>query len=172
MDWQSLDWQTQVSVALIAIAAVVIAIGIIKMRELFTATPLVAERSQRFIIRSLKINRQLMIFFLVGYIAVAVGLLLGKTMLSVLSMGVIFFLGALFVYLGITIHARMIAEIQQTIQGLVPICMECKKVRRTGGDSSAQADWKEIETYISQRTDARFSHGICPECLHNVRSKR
>ena len=44
------------------------------------------------------------------------------------------------------------------LEGLLPICSYCKKIR--GKNDS----WQQIETYVAQRTDAEFSHGICPEC--------
>jgi hypothetical protein len=46
-----------------------------------------------------------------------------------------------------------------TLEGIIPICMYCHKVRND------QAAWDRIETYVSRRSKARFSHGICPECL-------
>jgi DNA-binding response OmpR family regulator len=45
------------------------------------------------------------------------------------------------------------------LQGLLPICAYCKKVRDDGNY------WHQVESYISDHTDVRFSHGICPECL-------
>ena len=172
MEWQALDWQTRTTVMFIACGAAIIGISIVHLRGVFKATPLIAERSQRYVLRFLKINRLLMFFFLTGYVVVAVSVLLGRTSLGMFSVSVIFFLGAVFVFLGILLHARVISEIHQTIQGLLPICLECKRIRITGADSSDQASWKEIESYISQRTDARFSHGICPQCLDKVRQRR
>jgi len=46
----------------------------------------------------------------------------------------------------------------QALQGLIPICANCKKVRNDKGY------WERVETYISQRSPARFSHGLCEEC--------
>jgi hypothetical protein len=45
------------------------------------------------------------------------------------------------------------------LEGLIPICMYCKKIR----DKDDQ--WEILERYIESRSSARFSHGICPECL-------
>jgi len=45
-----------------------------------------------------------------------------------------------------------------TLSGLVPICSYCKKIRDDKGY------WNILEAYIQERTEARFSHGICPEC--------
>ena len=45
------------------------------------------------------------------------------------------------------------------LSGLLPICCVCKKVR------DDQNYWQQVESYISKRTDARFSHGYCPDCF-------
>jgi DNA-binding response OmpR family regulator len=44
------------------------------------------------------------------------------------------------------------------LQGLLPICSYCKKVR------DDQNYWQQVEDYIADHSEARFSHGICPEC--------
>ena len=48
-------------------------------------------------------------------------------------------------------------EVKQ-LSGLLPICANCKKVRDDKGY------WNQIESYIHQRSEAEFSHGICPDC--------
>jgi sigma-B regulation protein RsbU (phosphoserine phosphatase) len=48
------------------------------------------------------------------------------------------------------------------LQGLLPICSYCKKVR------DDQNYWHEVETYVSVRSAASFSHGICPTCRDKV----
>ena len=45
-----------------------------------------------------------------------------------------------------------------TLKGLLPVCATCKKIRDDKGD------WKQMEEYISRRSEAEFSHSICPEC--------
>ncbi len=45
-----------------------------------------------------------------------------------------------------------------TLQGLLPICSHCKKIRDDDGY------WQEVEQYISQHSSADFSHGVCPDC--------
>ena len=49
----------------------------------------------------------------------------------------------------------------KTLQGLLPICMYCHKIRT----DDTQNLWQRIEQYIARHSDATFSHGICPECL-------
>jgi len=53
---------------------------------------------------------------------------------------------------------EILAEIK-ILQGTIPICSYCHNIR--GGDG----DWERLEKYISERSDANFSHGICPDCL-------
>lgn len=48
------------------------------------------------------------------------------------------------------------------LQGLLPICSYCKKIR------DDQNYWSQVESYISDRSEARFTHGICPECRVKV----
>ena len=47
----------------------------------------------------------------------------------------------------------------KTLTGLLPICMYCKKIRDN------QGSWAQLERYIATRTDASFTHGICPQCF-------
>jgi PAS domain S-box-containing protein len=65
----------------------------------------------------------------------------------------------------ITARKQTEAELQKaheqirTLRGLLPICMHCKKIRDDRGH------WSPVEVYVRERTDAEFSHGICPQCL-------
>ena len=45
------------------------------------------------------------------------------------------------------------------LSGFLPICASCKKIRDDKGY------WNQIEAYISEHSEAEFSHGICPECV-------
>jgi len=47
----------------------------------------------------------------------------------------------------------------KTLGGLIPICSNCKKIRDDKGY------WEHLERYIQTHSDAKFSHGICPECM-------
>ena len=47
----------------------------------------------------------------------------------------------------------------KTLSGLLPICANCKKVR------DDQGYWRQIEQYITEHSQAAFSHGICPDCV-------
>lgn len=58
------------------------------------------------------------------------------------------------------------------LEGLVPICASCKKMLREEGDSKDQKSWVTMEKYISDRTDANFTHGFCPECMNKIYKQR
>jgi DNA-binding NarL/FixJ family response regulator len=49
----------------------------------------------------------------------------------------------------------------QTLEGLLPICSYCKKIR----DKEHNDKWEHIEIYIKDRSQADFTHGICPDCM-------
>jgi len=63
-----------------------------------------------------------------------------------------------------TALAERIRELQnaldhvKTLQGILPICMHCHKIR------SDEESWERIEKYIGEHTEAQFSHGLCPTC--------
>jgi hypothetical protein len=63
---------------------------------------------------------------------------------------------------------RLIDDLQKALanvmmlSGLIPICASCKKIRDDKGY------WNEVESYIRDHSEARFSHGICPECAKKL----
>lgn len=57
------------------------------------------------------------------------------------------------------------------LEGILPICANCKKIRLEGAVPEEQKSWVQIEQYISTRTDARFSHSICPKCMKKLYSE-
>jgi len=50
----------------------------------------------------------------------------------------------------------------KTLQGILPICAGCKKIRRSDGA------WESVESYIRDRSEATFTHGICPDCTEKM----
>lgn len=55
-------------------------------------------------------------------------------------------------------HLQEALEHMKVLRGLLPICAFCHKIRNTEGD------WERLESYISNHTEANFTHGFCPEC--------
>lgn len=73
-------------------------------------------------------------------------------------------------YIGSCVDVTQRVEAQQALKlkleqellnlkGTIPICMHCKKIRDDKGA------WNQLEKYISEHSEAQFSHGICDKCL-------
>jgi hypothetical protein len=62
------------------------------------------------------------------------------------------------------IKDKLYAKTEQlkVLTGLLPICARCKKIR------DDQGYWNQIEAYIQMHSDAKFSHGICPDCAERL----
>lgn len=66
--------------------------------------------------------------------------------------------------------AKRVEELEQTLkhvktlQGLLPICMHCHKIRND------QESWERIENYLAKHSEVQFSHGICPACAETYYS--
>jgi len=64
--------------------------------------------------------------------------------------------------------AERVAELEDALarvrqlRGLLPICSYCKKVR------DDKNYWQQVEQYVSDHADVKFSHGICPDCYRSV----
>lgn len=56
---------------------------------------------------------------------------------------------------------QALAEVKQ-LRGILPICAHCKKIR------DDKNYWLSVESYVMAHTDAKFSHGYCPECYEKV----
>ncbi len=52
-------------------------------------------------------------------------------------------------------------EVRQ-LEGLLPICPKCKQIR------AGESRWEPVESYITKRSVAQFSHGICPDCYASI----
>jgi len=53
---------------------------------------------------------------------------------------------------------KALSQVKQ-LEGIIPICVYCKKIR------DDKQSWHQLETYISDHSEALFSHGACPDCL-------
>jgi hypothetical protein len=161
---ETMTVQTIVSCLFIAFGGIVMLLSIVKFTDILKAIPFIPEKHRTSIRRYLFIHRCLMVFFLLGYIAVFVAFVTRHSPMSELSVGIIFFLGAVFVFLGTLIQNQFLQKIQLTLQGILPICAKCKKIRVQGGLPGSPQSWEDVENYIAKRTDVNFSHGYCPGC--------
>ncbi len=87
------------------------------------------------------------------------------------------------VFLGLAIHLGRVRRLRarardltsqvdaalakiKVLSGLLPICAWCKKIRDDHGQ------WNQMETFIRNRSEAEFTHGICPECMSRIASEK
>lgn len=59
-------------------------------------------------------------------------------------------------------QTRALENKVKTLEGVLPICSSCKRIRTEDGD------YEQIEKYITEKSEASFSHGICPECAKKL----
>jgi len=50
----------------------------------------------------------------------------------------------------------------RVLRGFLPICASCKRIR------DYQGSWTLLEKYISEHSEAEFSHGLCPDCTKKL----
>ncbi len=73
--------------------------------------------------------------------------------------------------------AKRVKELEHSLahikklEGLLPICSHCKKIREDVPGGGDNGDWKAMEQYIGDRSDAQFTHSICPECMEKYYGK-
>jgi len=156
------------SIIMILAGAVVMLFSLVKARKLLILAPFIPERSKAEIIRFLRLHRALMLFFVLGYCVVAGVFFFHLPFVGEILVGLVFLFGALFVLLGLHLQTRMLIEIKNTLQGLLPICASCKKIRNADGDPHDPASWTSVEKFISAKTSADFTHSICPDCLKKL----
>jgi K+-sensing histidine kinase KdpD len=56
-------------------------------------------------------------------------------------------------------QTRTLMQEVKILRGLLPICSFCKKIRKENNV------WEHIEQYVTEHSEAQFSHGLCPNCL-------
>ena len=58
----------------------------------------------------------------------------------------------------VLIEQRRTARTLRTLQGILPICASCKRIKEGAGR------WQQMESYVREHSEAEFSHGLCPDC--------
>ena len=71
---------------------------------------------------------------------------------------IVVFIGFAYLVNKVCIQKRELEKEILTLKGILPICSFCKRIRDQEGN------WESLEGYITKRSDAKFSHGLCPEC--------
>ena len=68
----------------------------------------------------------------------------------------------------ITSSKNLIAKLQEALDqinvlsGLLSICASCKRIR------DEHHTWQPLESYIQAHSEAKFTHGLCPDCLRKL----
>lgn len=90
---------------------------------------------------------------------------------GVQTLSVLVFIGGnIFVIVGLIVLSLQKLETElisakeeiRKIQGIIPICSSCKKIRNDAGS------WDQLELYFESHSDAEFSHSICPDCMKKL----
>ena len=66
-------------------------------------------------------------------------------------------IGSTIIYMTVKVFQQM-----ASLEGVLPVCASCKRIRDDKGN------WTQIEAYIRDRSEAEFSHSICPECREKL----
>lgn len=156
---------TVINAAVILAGAAIMLVSILQTKRLAGALAYVPEDNRRRLSRLLQFHRGLMVFFFAGYLIVAAAFLFRFELVSETFVSLIFFFGAVFVLVGIEMQSRMLAGLQNTMHGLVPICAKCKRIRTDNDRPEDPEAWKVLEAYLTEKAPVNFSHGICPLCL-------
>jgi hypothetical protein len=71
---------------------------------------------------------------------------------------------AFIAFLGVHIikYTKKMFRRMKYIEGILPVCASCKRIRDEKGQ------WHEIESYICGKSEAEFTHGLCPECVNQL----
>ena len=59
-------------------------------------------------------------------------------------------------------YTQIVFDRMKYLEGFLPICSSCNKIRDELGN------WQQLEEYIHNRSEARFSHGLCPQCAQKL----
>jgi hypothetical protein len=160
-----IDIHTWKNSLFIFLGAFVMLISMLGTKGLMNTLHFVPERQRKRITLYLVLHRALMAFFLCGYLVVLAAFAFHYSIISETFVSLIFFLGAIYVFVGVSVQSRLMSEVQITLQGILPICCKCKKIRSVDADHKDPLAWKRIEDFLSEKINVGFSHGLCPECF-------
>jgi hypothetical protein len=76
-----------------------------------------------------------------------------NTVIRILVLG-----GAAFLVSRTARQTQELAKRVNILEGILPVCSFCKKIR------DQQGHWHSMESFITERSEAQFTHGFCPEC--------
>ena len=154
-----------ISAIFIFMGIIIILVSIIRMISFKKVKPFVIKSHQKSIKRYIILRHLLMmLLFLSCFIALIIYVFY-KRPINEAFVSMIFFFGTLYVLSVTILQSRILSEMQETMEGILPICFKCKKIRIPNRDHSDPKAWKAIDSYITERADIKFTHGLCPDCF-------
>jgi putative nucleotidyltransferase with HDIG domain len=117
------------SFLLVVFGAIIMSINIIKYFRAYKKIKLIPNTKRKFINIECKVHLMLMFFFLVGYLAVAAGIIFEQIVVRLTFVGLIFFFGAIFVFIGILIQSKMLYLINETYLQTIKALISAIEVR-------------------------------------------
>ncbi|MBN2030054.1 hypothetical protein JW824_07380 [bacterium] len=154
-----------ISAIFIFMGIIIMLISIIRMMSFKKVMAFVIKSHQNSIKRYIILRHLLMmLLFLSCFIALIISVFY-KRPINEAFVSMIFFFGTLYVLSVTILQSRILSEMQETIQVILPICFKCKKIRISNGDHSDPKVWKAIDSYITERANIKFTHGLCPDCF-------
>jgi len=83
---------------------------------------------------------------------------------SVINAVIRIFILSLLAYLIDKVAEQNAATVKEVrlLEGLLPICASCKKIR------DEHDEWQQLEAYITRHSEAKFTHGVCPDCAKKL----
>lgn len=65
------------------------------------------------------------------------------------------------------LEKQSLKQMVQIYEDILPICMDCKKIRDDSGTEPGQGKWMPVDQYLTKKAGKSMSHGYCPECGKN-----
>lgn len=118
-----------ISFLLVVFGAIIMSINIIKYFRAYKKIKLIPNTKRKFISIECKVHLMLMCFFLLGYLAVAAGIIFEQIVVRLTFVGLIFFFGAIFVFIGILIQSKMLYLINETYLQTIKALISAIEVR-------------------------------------------
>lgn len=145
-----MDTSSWLSFILVIMGSIIMSINIIKYFKAYKNFKLISNTKRKFLNIEWKVHLSLMYFFLLGYLSVAGGIIFNKIEIRLTFVGLIFFFGAVFVFIGILIQSKMFHLVNETYLQTIRALISAIEVRDeyTMGHSEHVAN---LSVLISQR---------------------
>ncbi len=66
-----------------------------------------------------------------------------------------------------SLEKQSLKQMVQLYEDILPICLDCKKIRDDSGTDPGQGQWMPVDQYLTKKAGKSMSHGYCPECGKN-----